>query len=206
MILEEVLHLLGQKNNPLLDRFDQPPFDPTKPLLRFRGGESGKFHSSLKKIDGKIFYSGNWNLQRTLVAYNLSDALLYSLTRSDRESKEPLHQTSRRGILLNRGGKGGRYDPTTGELLANFRYGFPFLIAINISPYVPNKIDKIGFLPGEIHITAPIFEQGIVVLFDKDVNHLQEIPTIQLHREYQMLLERREEAEKEVAYQPTFAK
>ncbi len=190
----DVIALLREKKDPLLDRFDVPPFDWTRPILRFRGGERGKFRSSITSRRGTEFYTGDPSSQRTLVAYNCADAILYALSRSAKEPSEVLHNSPERSYLPRV--KGGRYDSVTGLLLPSFRFGYPVLLAIDVRPYIPDRIVA-DFLPGEVHILWPIDCRDVVVLFDRDKDLLGSLDGVSGRSMYRSLVQRVLDADRE---------
>jgi hypothetical protein len=61
---------------------------------------------------------------------------------------------------------GGRYNPVTGDLMPEYNYGLPFLIAIDTRRYRDNN--SLTFnrdTPGEIHVDEPVLLEDIVLLF-----------------------------------------
>ena len=178
---EEVLEILKKTGFPVTRGFDFPPFDLSKPQLRFRGGEHGKIHSSIR---GE-FYMGDWEEGVTYCAYTMHDAMGFSSRRSNEFDAEKRFDND---LSLGKGrDKGGRYDPKAGHKLEGFRYGFPFLLTLDGRRYRKNFNSKIG----DVEIREPISLNDIVVLFDKEVNLICEVPKNKGTDFYLELVERR---------------
>lgn len=178
MELEKVLAILLQIPKPLTDCLESFYNLPFAKNLRFRGGEWGKYLSGWKNNEyiGEIKYNRYSRPGETLVAFTLSDALIYS----DIRTISP---------------RGGRYDPKTGNLIPRFKFGFPYLIAIDSGAY-----EKETITGTEQRILGPIKKEDVIILFGKDerdclIDNLKLI--IGKTAEYERIIQRYTEARKE---------
>ncbi|OGJ20971.1 hypothetical protein A3K73_08165 [Candidatus Pacearchaeota archaeon RBG_13_36_9] len=207
----EVLNSLKDPFNTMLnsevcDKHGRLLKDGSRPILRFRDGEFGKIRSSIDFI--RKTYSGegedpsfNWRCRgmknsrgSTYCAFSLVDAIGYSLRRSCQASG------------------GGRYNPVTGELLPEYRWDFPFLIAIDIRKYLKrHSMNFTSERPEEITIGEPVLLRDIALLFgpklhpydpwNKSImaNHLASVNGSHRNQSYIELLQRQYDASLEDA-------
>jgi len=192
-----LLYVLDHIPNPLNDRMDIWRPKLGIPYIRYRGGELGKFQSSLTENG----YVGTYERDPaggTFCAYTLYDALSFAMTRTnEKEETGPYKSYVETRFEIDMRGKGGRYDSATGTRIEGYQYGFPFLIAINTEPYTPDRIRADKEHPNKVYIKGPIKQEDILILFDNDINWLRDIIGLPQSQIYLDLLNRQKQAKEE---------
>ena len=113
--------------------------------IRFRGEEQGRFRFKFNNDD----YCGSVGSRKTSVTAGLNYAILYAIHRSD----------------------GRRYNEQIGQPIMCQRYGFPLVMAIDVSKY-PRRP---GAEPGEEVLSGKIEREDIVILFDENTDYLKQL-------------------------------
>src|SRR3989338_1534222 len=152
MDVRDVLDILESVPSALHTRLDTQQFVSGAMQLRFRGGEWGRFCS---RLQGEL-YTGERGYTAPRVTYygfTLGEAISYALRRTAQETKR------------------GRFYSSSGELVSQFRFGFPYIIGIDITGYEVRETGQ----PGEMQLIGSLQRKDMVVLFSPKIDLLERV-------------------------------